>query len=253
MVDPMHFEAHADTYGEARPPYPPALWDGLRRLGVLQPGRRALDIGAGTGQATGPLLAAGLNVTAVEPGPQLAAHLRRAYPDAAVIVERVEDAELPENGFDIAIAATSIHWIDLAVALPKVHRALTHEGRFLVWRNVFGDPHAGTPFREQVARIVQDRGTPPRPGRDPEDVSALTAELIRSGLFTVDVVRTFRWNIELNDRQVFRLFSTFSDWTAEEADRAAAAVRELGGTVVEHYMTWLVASTPAKIPCADRR
>ncbi len=114
-------------------------------------------------------------------------------------------------------------------------------------------PRCRDPFREQVARIVQDRGTPPRPGRDPEDVSALTAELIRSGLFTVDVVRTFRWNIELNDRQVFRLFSTFSDWTAEEADRAAAAVRELGGTVVEHYMTWLVASTPAKIPCADRR
>ncbi|MFE7420415.1 class I SAM-dependent methyltransferase [Rhodococcus sp. NPDC057529] len=253
MVDPMHFEAHACIYGEARPPHPPALWDSLRGLGVLEPGLRALDIGAGTGQATGPLIAAGLNVTAVEPGRRLAAHLRRAHPEAAVIVECVEDAELPEKAFDIAIAATSIHWIDLDIALPKIHRTLTDNGRFLVWRNVFGDPDARTPFREHVARIVQDRRTPPRPGPDPEDVSALTAEFTRSGLFAVDVVRTFRWNIELNDRQVFRLFSTFSDWTAEEADRAAAAVRELGGTVVEHYMTWLVALTPANIPCADRR
>ncbi|OUS95795.1 class I SAM-dependent methyltransferase [Rhodococcus sp. NCIMB 12038] len=253
MIDPMHFEAHADIYGDARPPYPPALWDSLRGLGVLEPGLRALDIGAGTGQATGPLLAAGLSVTAVEPGPRLAARLRGAHPDATVIVERVEDVELPENAFDIAIAATSIHWIDLDIALPKVHRALTHDGRFLVWRNVFGDPDARTPFRERVARIVQDRGAPPRPGPDPEDVSALTAELTRSGLFTVDVVRTFRWNIELNDRQVFRLFSTFSDWTSEEAEQAAAAVRELGGTVIEHYRTWLVALTPAKTPCADLR
>ncbi|MEN0138124.1 MAG: class I SAM-dependent methyltransferase [Rhodococcus sp. (in: high G+C Gram-positive bacteria)] len=244
MVDPMHFEAHAGIYGEARPPYPPDLWDALRGLGVLQPGHRALDIGAGTGQATGPLLAAGLNVTAVEPGPRLAARLRRAHPDAVVIVERVEDAELPENGFDIAIAATSIHWIDLDIVLPKIHRALTPVGKFLVWRNVFGDPDASTPFRERVARIVQDRGAPPRPGPDPEDVAALSEELTESGLFSVEVVRTFRWNIELNDRQVFQLFSTFSDWTSEEADRAAAAARTLGGTVVEHYTTWLIALTP---------
>ncbi|BAH48783.1 class I SAM-dependent methyltransferase [Rhodococcus opacus] len=244
MADPMHFEAHAEIYGEARPPYPPALWDYLHGLGVLERGRRALDIGAGTGQATGPLLAAGLDVTAVEPGPRLAARLRRAHPDAVVINERAEDVELPDSGFDIAIAATSIHWIDLDIVLPKIHRALTPDGKFLVWRNVFGDPETRTPFRERVARIVQDRGASPRVGPDPDDVAALSEELTRSSLFSVDVVRTFRWNIELNDRQVFRLFSTFSDWTSEEADRAAAAVRELGGTVVEHYTTWLVALTP---------
>jgi hypothetical protein len=57
------------------------------------------------------------------------------------------------------------------------------------------------------------------------------------------LIRTYRWSIELNDRQVLQLFSTFSDWTVEEAGRAAAAVRELGGSVVEHYMTWLIALT----------
>ena len=243
MADPTHFEALADIYGEARPPYPPALWNALRGLGVLQPGRRALDLGAGTGQATGPLLAAGLTVTAVEPGCQLAARLRSANPEAAVIVERAEDVELPENGFDVAVAATSIHWMDLDVVLPKVHRALTRRGRFLVWRNVFGVPDVRTPFRERVARIVQDRGAPPSPGIDAENVAELSAELTRAALFSVDVVRTFRWSIELNDRQVFQLFSTFSDWSVEEAERAAAAVRELGGSVVEHYMTWLIALT----------
>ena len=84
----MHFDAHADTYADARPPYPAALWQRLRELGVLQPGRRALDLGARTGQATGPLLDAGVEVTAVEPGSRLAARLRDAHPGATVLVVR---------------------------------------------------------------------------------------------------------------------------------------------------------------------
>ena len=82
MVDPRHFEQHAAIYDDARPPYPRELWDELTRAGYLVPGRRVLELGAGSGQATGPLLAAGLHVTAVEPGPQLAARIRAAHPAA---------------------------------------------------------------------------------------------------------------------------------------------------------------------------
>ena len=84
MVDPMHLEAQAASYARARSPYLPAFWDTVRELGLLKPGQHALDLGAGTGQATGPLLAAGLRVTAVEPGPQLAAWLQAAYSAATV-------------------------------------------------------------------------------------------------------------------------------------------------------------------------
>src|SRR4051794_40551303 len=118
----MHFDAHAETYASARPPYPRALWQRLRELGVLHPGRRALDLGAGTGQATGALLAAGMHVTAVEPGSRLAARLRQAHPGATVLVMRAEELDLPDASFDTLVAATSIHWMDLDVVLPKVHR-----------------------------------------------------------------------------------------------------------------------------------
>jgi SAM-dependent methyltransferase len=246
MGDPGHFEARAAEYARARPPYPPALWETIRRRGVLQPGRRALDLGAGTGQATGPLLAAGLRVTAVEPGPRLAARLRAAHPATTVLVARAEDVDLPDDGFDLAVAATAIHWLDLDVVLPKLHRLLTADGTFLVWRTVFGDPAVPpSPFRERVARIVRERGAPPRPGPDPEDVEATVAALTRTALFAADDVATFRWSTALDEQQVRRLFGTFSDWSAEEADRAAAAVRDLGGRVVEHYRSWLVVLTPA--------
>ena len=49
----MHFDARADIYAAARPPYPPALWEHLRGRGLLRPGAAALDLGAGTGRRQG--------------------------------------------------------------------------------------------------------------------------------------------------------------------------------------------------------
>jgi SAM-dependent methyltransferase len=239
MGQEMHFEANADVYDQARPPYPAALWDAVRALGVLAPGRSAVDLGAGTGQATGPLLAAGLAVTAVEPGHQLAGRLKAAHPTAILIEDRVETATLADGSFDVAVAATSIHWMDLDIVLPKIHRWLRPDGLFLVWRNVFGDPDASTAFRARIAEIVAARNAPPRADNG-EDLRAVSSALTRSELFSLDTTHTFRWSLELDQHQVHRLFTTFSDWSPEEVDRAAASVADLGGRVVEHYMSWLI-------------
>lgn len=244
----MHFEAQAATYARARPPYPPALWESVSGHHLLQPDRRVLDLGAGTGQATGPLLDAGLRVTAVEPGARLAEQLRSEHPGATVIRSRAEDIDLPEASFDIAVAATSIHWMDLDVVLPKVHRLLVPGGMLLVWRNVFGDPSVMTPFRDRVAEIVRARDARPRRGPDAEDVDATSTELTKRGLFAVEDISVFRWSIELDDHQVRRLFSTFSDWSAPEVDQAVEAVVDLGGHVVEHYRSWLIVLSPRRLP-----
>ncbi|MDH6117322.1 hypothetical protein ABH930_001693 [Kitasatospora sp. GAS204A] len=71
----MSFNAAASTYQRGRPPYPAAVFDLLAGRCGLRPGTRVLEIGAGTGLATGPLLAAGAHVVAVEPGENLAAIL----------------------------------------------------------------------------------------------------------------------------------------------------------------------------------
>ena len=242
----MHFESHADRYTEARPPYPPELWARVQTTGLAGHGRRAVDLGAGTGQATGPLLAAGMDVLAVESGPGLASRLAARYPRAELVVARAEEADLPAASFDLAVAATSVHWMDLDVVLPKVHRALTPGGRFLVWRNVFGDAAAPvTPFRERVAQIVARRGGPPR-AEDPEDAAVTAARLSRSGLFAVDDVVEWRWSIVLDASRIHDLFESFSDWSADEVSEATVAVRDLGGEVVEHYTSWLIELAPRR-------
>lgn len=243
----MHFDAMADEYAAGRPPYPSALWETISELGVMKAGRRALDLGAGTGQATGPLLAAGLHVTAVEPGERLAQRLHASHPAADVLVARAEDAELAADSFDLAVAATSIHWMDLSIVVPKLHRALRPDGMLLVWRTVFGDPDVPlTPFRQRVMQIVAQRGPLASPGTGPEDAEATAGQLTASGLFAVDRSSTFRWSIDLDEEGVRRLFATFSDWSPDEVNRAAAAVRDLGGTVVEHYLSWLLVLKPSQ-------
>jgi SAM-dependent methyltransferase len=62
-----------------------------------------------------------------------------------VIVTRLEDATLPDGVFDSVVAATSMHWVDLHVGLPILHRVLRPGGWLAVWRTVFGDDTVSTP------------------------------------------------------------------------------------------------------------
>lgn len=242
MPDPLHFDRHSTVYERARPPYPDALWERLRELGVLGPGVRVLELGAGAGLATGPMLGAGALVTAVEPGPRLADRLRHLWPAATVLVGAAEHVPLPDGAFDVAVAATAVHWFDLDVVLPRLHRALVPGGRFAVWRHTFGDPAAAlTPFRERVRTIAAHRvGEKPRPGPGELETDAWVRRLSDGGLFAAAHVEEFRWSVDLSAEQIHDLFTTFSDWSAAEVDEAAQAVRDLGGWVTEHYLTPLV-------------
>jgi len=242
VPDPLHFDAHADVYARARPPYPQELWAWLTGHGLLGPGTRVIELGAGSGQATGPMLAVGAAVTAVEPGPALAARLRAACPAATVRVGTAESVTLPDAAYDLAVAATSVHWLDLDVVLPALHRALVRGGRLAVWRNAFGDPTAPvTPFRERVAEIVARRGPDrARPGPGELDDAAWVERLTAGNRFVAVAVEEFRWSVDLATEQVRDLFTTFSDWEPGEVAEAARAVVELGGHVVEHYVTPLI-------------
>jgi SAM-dependent methyltransferase len=239
--DPMFFDRVAATYEQARPGYPEALYDQLRSLGVTRPGATVLEVGAGTGQATRRLVDAGCDVVALEPAPQLADRLRVRVPAAAVVRSSLEQAELMPGTFDAAVAATALHWVDLARGLAVVHEALKGEGLLAVWRTVFGDPRIHTPFRERVAEIAARRPGPAEKGTIEEllDPRPTMAELSASGLFAPRGSWQWAWEIELSTAGIQGLFSTFGDWTPAEVDAAADAVESFGGSVTEHYVTVL--------------
>lgn len=235
----MHFESIASDYAVARPPYPSELFELLLAEGVIGPGTRVLEVGAGSGLATAPVAASGSDVVAVEPGPDLADLLRRTVPEASVVVAALEDADLGVGQFDSVVAATSMHWLDLEVALPRLHAALRAGGWLAVWRHVFQDDTvAQTPFRERVQAIADAR----RDSAGAEQVRpnrSTMAELAAGGFFAPVRTERWRWSVSLDVDAVARLFGTFPGWTDDEVESVATAAADLGGTVVEHYQTVL--------------
>jgi 23S rRNA (adenine-N6)-dimethyltransferase len=80
--------------------------DWARRLVVeagIRPGDLVLDVGAGAGALTGPLVRMGARVIAVELHPRRAPQLRNRFADAAVTVVRTDasDLRLPRRPFRV--------------------------------------------------------------------------------------------------------------------------------------------------------
>lgn len=119
------FGAAASAYAEHRPDYAHAavLW-------ALEPGpgRRVLDLGAGTGKLTATLVELGAEVIAVEPDPAMLSELRRAVPSVRALPGSAEAIPLPDSSIDVVIAGNAMHWFDMDVAGPELARVLVPGG-----------------------------------------------------------------------------------------------------------------------------
>jgi SAM-dependent methyltransferase len=94
--------------------------------------RLVLDVGAGTGIASRQLADRGAAVLAVEPDARMAAIARgKGIPVEIDTFERWAPAG---RHFDLVVFAASFHWVDPAVALPKIRAILREHGRLaLLW------------------------------------------------------------------------------------------------------------------------
>jgi SAM-dependent methyltransferase len=125
------FDEVAAEYDRHRPAYPDELIDQACQVAGISRGDPVLEIGCGTGQLTRGLLARGLRVTAVEPGPSLLALARQNLAGAGevdFISARFEDAPLPRGRFLAAFCASAFHWIDPKVSWQKAADVLVAGG-----------------------------------------------------------------------------------------------------------------------------
>ena len=139
----------AAAYERGRPGYPPAAIDHLAARLRLGPGRTVVDLAAGTGKLTRPLLATGAEVVAVEP----VAEMRAELPAAARAVEgRAEDMPLDTGSVDAVAVAQAFHWFDGDAALAEIHRVLRAGGSLaLVWNRRQMDVPVNKAIQELLA------------------------------------------------------------------------------------------------------
>ncbi len=126
----------AQAYRRFRPTYPAAVFSYLRELVGLQRDL-CVELGAGSGQATGDLLDLFGKVIAVEPDPAMA-RLIPPDPRLRIDVRRGEEMCLPPACADAVVAAAALHWMDDAVVLAAAHRWLRPGGVFFAFG--FGPP-----------------------------------------------------------------------------------------------------------------
>jgi SAM-dependent methyltransferase len=246
------FDRAPGEYHDARPGYPPDVFRLLRDRCGLRPGARVLEVGAGSGQATMPMLEIGAHVTAVEPGAALADRLRERAGgmDLQIIVSKLEDAVVPETGFDLVVSATAFHWVDPRVGLTKCGAALRDGGWLALWWTVFADHDRPDPFHDALQPILEAKA----PQLISEggaalpyalDVSARSAEIESTGLYGAVHHELVPWEGRHEPSEIRRLFSTFSPWLAlPDAQRAELlddierlARHTFGGLVVRPYQT----------------
>jgi len=153
-----HFDEIVLDYDKVRPGYPDKLFaDVIAYVGRGQ-GKKALEIGAGTGKATAPVLAAGFDVTAVEPGANMTAFLLEKFHGKPfrVITSIFEDAPLQDDSYDLIYAASAFHWVDASIGCPKAYRLLKSGGAIALLRYNFNvRPAPGEELHEEIQTLYE--------------------------------------------------------------------------------------------------
>jgi SAM-dependent methyltransferase len=146
------FASVADPYERGRPDYTPAVVGALMAELRLRAGAPVLDLAAGTGKLTRALLAADLDVVAVEPQGAMRERLT-----AHVGVERVREGfaeaiPLPASAVDAVTVADAFHWFDHAAALAEIRRVLRPDGGLAVISTV--PDWSGASWAHEVGTLI---------------------------------------------------------------------------------------------------
>jgi SAM-dependent methyltransferase len=253
------FDSAASIYDRARPSYPPRLFDELVTMAELLPGARLLEIGAGTGKATLPLVQHGFDVVCVELGTNLAARAREVltgYP-VEIHIGPFESWEGEHQSYDLVFAATAWHWIDPAVRYRKAHELLRPSGHLAFWSAGHAFPAGFDPFFTEIQAVYDAIGEshagewpPPPSDQTPDDA----AEIEASDLFHHVQVRRYVWETVYTADEYIALLGTFSGHIAMEPDKRSYLYGEILSRIAtrndrrirRHWQATLHVATPTR-------
>ncbi|HSI98264.1 MAG TPA: methyltransferase domain-containing protein, partial [Gaiellaceae bacterium] len=206
-----------------------------------------------TGQATRRLIELGADpLVAIEPDPALADYLTSVtggQPD--IRVAALEEVELPSASFDLAVAASSFHWVDEEVGLTKLFDALRPSGWVALWWTLFGVDDEHDAFIAATSPLLEDLVPGPSHGEPGRPSYALDAEArlgaLRAAGFADASNETARWTADWDTEGIRALYGTFSPISrlddkrrGEILDGVARVARlDFGGRVERTLLTSL--------------
>jgi ubiquinone/menaquinone biosynthesis C-methylase UbiE len=158
-----HFDAIATVYDESLPAH--VVEHYLRKrvafLTAVCPGgrgRRALDVGCGTGVLAQRLAERGYTVTGVDPSEGMLEVMRRQSPQTTAMRASGTELPFPDGRYDLVYTVATLHHIAepgaVAGTLAEMVRVTRPGGRIVIW-----DHNPRNPYWSQLmARVPQDTG-----------------------------------------------------------------------------------------------
>jgi SAM-dependent methyltransferase len=238
------FDESPEIYERARPLYPEQMWDELFSLLPATPS--VLEIGPGTGKATGALLVRGARVVACEPGRNLARYLRNKF-DTATLEVRNEgfEASSPDLAdYDAVVAATSFHWVDPLVRVRMAHAALRPGGILAVIDTNQVESEADRGYFA-ASQPIYDRYFPGDPSPAPilagrNVIPQAFGEIREAGLFESVELRRYDWDQRYSTAAYIDLVRSYSGTAQMEAGRREAFLAELADFIERDYEGYVV-------------
>ena len=187
------FGGAADAYERGRPGYPPDAVASIVEFLGLGPGRRVVDLGAGTGKLTRLLVPSGAEVVAIEPIAGMRDQLETVLPGVEVIDGTAEAVPLANASVDGVVIAQAFHWFDTVRALSELHRVVAPDGGFVIIMNRRDE---SVPWVARLTELLEAATG----GESPVDTVDWQAQLKLSALFEsfdeLDFVHVHRLTVD---------------------------------------------------------
>lgn len=243
------FDEIVISYDRIRWEYPDELCADIIRYTGPGKGKKALEIGAGTGKATAPFLESGYEVTAVEMSGNMSGFLAekfKSFNNFNVITSTFEDASLEDESYDLIFAASSFHWVDPETGCPKVFRLLKKGGVFALFRSN-PVPAEGEKLYEEIQKVYEkhyytyyiSKERPVRRSRDdyfrPDEIrKRFGFDCLERFGFTEIVMKLYDASRTYSADEYIELLDTFSDHRSLPADLRGALYEGIKEAILRH-------------------
>jgi len=250
MEQRFAFDGVARLYNTSRPSYPDALFADIVAFSGLGAEDQILEIGCGTGQATGDFARRGLSVLALDPGAELIAVAQErlaGFPQVRFQQTTFEAWPGDPGSFKLIVAAQSFHWVLPELRFAKTAALLAPESTLAVFANV---PMPPEPLLASKFADIHARHAPQLAGPPVEawylPKGPFAALLQQSDYFEAPVHRRYPWSRPHTAQSYTDLLRTLSSYRLLPDDRREAVLSELadainahGGEFELHYETHL--------------
>ena len=239
------FDMGAEAYDRIRPSYLPAIYKDILQYQPLHAGAAALEIGMGSGIATGPIHSTGCKVVGLEPGGHLAALAEnrfREYAQFSVETCTLQEFVCPGNHFDLIYAATSFHWIPQEYGYRRVYELLKAGGAFARFRYHAGPDKGRVKMTDEIQALYREYTNRGRPAEFGEADAKAISEIALNYGFADPEYRVYHTTKDFTADEYLSLLHTYPDhMKLEESVRHALfegthqAIMRNGGIITVYY------------------